>query len=166
MIKGYIPGMLSLHHVCSVTLLYEPGNAGAVFAEFKEEANKSNGKEAEQIWANLRFLVSVARICRIKDKDAHDAVRHFLQLLINKNFDFEYSYNWQELKSILFYCTYMRGIKSFKEFDARMLSPAFNTAIANYMMQDSCMPQRKESFIKETEVIKAAANTQLSLKIA
>lgn len=158
--------MLSLHHVCSVTLLYEPSNAGAVFAEFKEDANKSSGKEAKQIWANLRFLVSVARIMRIKDKEAHDAVRHFLQLLINKNFDFEYSYNWQELKSILFYCKYMLGLKSYKEFEARMLSPAFNKALANYMLQDSCMPHRKESFIKEMEIIKAATNTQLSLNIA
>ncbi len=144
--KGYQAGMLSLYDVCNVTLLYEPSNPRKTFNELLTIIKTESYEVTEdQSFENLKFLMKLSRyIVSIKDDTTNFSVRCFLHDLIEKNFDFEYSYNWQELKSILFYCNMFNGIKTFEEFRSHLLADAFNKKICRYLIQDSAILERKE----------------------
>lgn len=70
-------------------------------------------------------------------------VRKYLHGFIEINFDPAYSCDWQELKSISFYCIYIRNLKTFETFAANLKSQYFHDRLFWYFMNDSALPQRK-----------------------
>ena len=142
---GYSEGMISLYDIGNVTMLYEPSNPLKVFKEFNEIITKYEEEESfNQNCNNLKFLLRLTKcILSNKEKKSNFAVRIYLLDFIEHNFDFAYSYNWQELKSILFYCIYMRNLKSFEKFSTNLKNPLFNNSLCSYLMKDAAIPERK-----------------------
>ena len=145
MIKGYKEGMISLYDICEVAMLHEPCNPKKVFNEFLESVNKSENEEQyNQHCNNLKYLMSLSRcILSNKDEDTNFAVRFYLSDFIKYNFDADYSYNWHELKSILFYCNYMSKLKIFKNFADNLKNSFLNFRLCAYLIEDSALPERK-----------------------
>jgi len=143
--KGYVEGMISIYDIGNVAMLYEPGSADKVFKEGFETLKKYNdGKCHKQIYNNLRFLLHISEcILSNRHHEAWFAVRKYLHDFIEINFDPAYSYDWQELKSILFYCIYMRNLKTFENFATNLKSQYFSDRLYLYFMNDSAFPQRK-----------------------
>lgn len=140
---GCIDGRISPHDIKEVALLYQPGKPVHVFHEFLE-LSKKDKTNALQISCNLKLLLRVSKcIVSIKEDETRFAVQYYLGVLLDKNFDFNCSYQWQELKTVLCYCTFMKHTHNFKEFKKKFKSALFNTCLNKYIHTDAVSASRK-----------------------
>lgn len=142
---GYQKGMISLYDIGNVAMLYEPANYKKVFEKFNTLITEAeNTPVYHQYFNNLKYLVHISKaIVSIKNGNTNYAVRVFLIHYIKDNFNEKYSYDWEELKSILFYCTYFANLESFKIFVQILKNPLFKSRLSLYLLSDRSMVERK-----------------------
>ncbi|PBQ34511.1 hypothetical protein CNR22_22925 [Sphingobacteriaceae bacterium] len=141
--------MISPHDIKEVALLYEPGKPIKVLNEFLA-LEKKDEEMAMQTSCNLKLLMRVSQcILSCKDKDTRFMVHYFLGLLLDKNFDKSYSYQWQELKSVLWYCSFMKNTQSFKAFKTKLESTHFRTCISTCIKTDALSESRRRQLFGE-----------------
>jgi len=150
MIKGQIEGMIRMYHIENVAMVYECSYPDKVFYECRENIKKIKDEETyHQYCNNLDFLIRInSSIISNKDYATNYIVRKFLLDIMEHNFDYTYCYNWQELKSILFYCIYMSKLKNIRKFSANLESQFFRRIYYAYIVNDSIFPERKIHFQK------------------
>ena len=143
--KGYVEGMMSLYDIANCTLQYETSKPQKVWDDFMKLIDRTEDPELfNQYCNNLKFLLRLIKyILSNKDEVLRFAVISNLAKLVDRNFDFTYSYNWQKLRAILFYCNYMRDIASILDFGEKLQNPHFNNCICRYIIEDSTLPERK-----------------------
>jgi len=149
--QGFSEGMISLYDIGNVTMLYEPSSSRKVFESLLKNISESENKEFyNQNFNNLKFLMRLSK-CVLSNKDERISlsVRIYLSDFIEHNFDFAYSYDWHELKSILFYCNCMSNLKSFENFAANLTNPFINNNLCAYLVKDAAIPERKILALKE-----------------
>ena len=137
--------MMSLYDVANCTLQYENSKAQKVWDDFMKLIDRTEDPYlVNQYCNNLKFLLRLIKfISSNKDEVIRFAVISYLTKLVDRNYDFTYSYNWQELRAILFYCNYMRNISSIKELGEKLQNPHFNNCMCRYLIEDSTLPERK-----------------------
>ena len=109
-----------------------------------------NTRDYHRYFNNLRYLMLISKsIVSIKEAETNFAVRIYLLYLIENNFDEKYSYDWQELKSILFYCKYLSNLNTSESFTKKLRSPFCNTRLCLYLLSDSTLAERKAIFQKQ-----------------
>ncbi|WP_317900120.1 hypothetical protein [Aurantibacillus circumpalustris] len=159
---GFIDGMISPHDIKEVAVLCQPGKPVKVFHEFLE-LSKKDQTNALQISCNLKLLLRVCKcIMSIKDDTARLAVQYYLGVLLDKNFDFKNSYEWQELKTVLCYCTFMKNTQSLKEFKRKFKSAQLNTCLNKYIHTDAVSASRKRYLLATAAVTPVQHSVSLS----
>ncbi|HEY5464991.1 MAG TPA: hypothetical protein VIJ95_17140 [Hanamia sp.] len=139
---GYQKGMISIYDIGNMALLYEPSSPMNIIEEYRTHVKEAeNTPEYYRYLRNLKYLVHISKaILSIKNEKINFAVRIFLHDLIKKYFDEKYSYDWQELKSILFYCNYFSNVNTFKNFAQKIRNPFFYKRLHLYLSNDSVIP--------------------------
>ncbi|MEI6141262.1 MAG: hypothetical protein WCP85_18475 [Mariniphaga sp.] len=137
--------MMSLYDIANCTLQYENSKPQKVWEDFMKLIDRTEDPDlVNQYCNNLKFLLRLIKyILSNTDEVIRFAVISYLAKLVDRNYDFTYSYNWQELRAILFYCNYMRDLTGYKEFAEKLQNPHFNNCICSYIIEDSTLPERK-----------------------
>jgi hypothetical protein len=98
---------------------------------------------------NIKFLICIANaVLSIKHEATYEFFRLLLLDYIKKHYDENSSFNWQDLKSILFFCLYMKNIKSQKELEQKTKSSIFQDSLYNYLMKDNCLEKSKKLYLQ------------------
>jgi hypothetical protein len=116
---GYSPDMLN-----SISELKK-----YLYADFKEKDECRQNKE------NIKFVIHVANgITANADKEnIFVSIQYFVNLFIEKHYDYKREYNWQELKPLLLLVNYLKTATDFKSFEKHILNPHLHNLLLKYL---------------------------------
>jgi len=82
-------------------------------ADLKEKDQWLQNKE------NIKFVLHVANgiTANYSNKNIFTAMQYFINLFIEKHYDYNTEYNWQELKPLLVLVNYLTTATDFKSFE-------------------------------------------------
>jgi len=125
------------------------------FTELLKVIKSENTAISDQCLKNTKFLLKLSRyvFSTSKNEDVFLPLRYFLDKFLDKNFDYKKTYNWHELKSVLWYCSFMSRAQNFDEFAKLLKSRFFFQSIAKYLVKDSCKYSTKVELIKSKKTL-------------
>ena len=111
---------------------------------------------------NLKFLnrIGLAVIKMYKNKEVYNSYYYFISQYLENNFNETNTFNWNELKSLLFFTNYFKDVTSFSEFRKLILKESFHLCLAKYKRTDAVDKIRA---IQAKSYYATAMNKQMSL---
>ena len=95
-------------------------------SDFEESKRKQNNQ-------NIKFVVRLAnRILSIKNETVHVAMIYFLNLYIERHYDYSLEYDWQQLKPLLLLTNFLITTTNFKSFGKQILNPHLHVLLKKY----------------------------------
>ena len=81
------------------------------------------GEKSDIGMANIKFMVKLVRKSQsIKDEDTRGFVRYLYEKWVNKSYDWQRSYSWYELKSLLLFFVLFSDVESLADMEKRVRS--------------------------------------------
>lgn len=116
---GYSPDMLN-----SVSELKK-----YLYADFKEKDECRQNKE------NIKFVIHVANgiTANAGKENILASMQYFVNLFIEKHYDYNREYNWQELKPLLVLVNYLKTATDLKSFEKHILNPHLHNLLLKYL---------------------------------
>jgi len=101
-------------------------------AGFKEEDQRLQNKE------NIKFVIHVANAitANYSNKNVFASIQYFVNLFIEKHYDYNTEYNWQEMKPLLLLVNYLKTATNFKSFKKQILNPHLHTLLLKYLSKE------------------------------
>lgn len=101
-------------------------------ADLKEKDQWLQNKE------NIKFVLHVANAitANYSNKNTFPLMQHFVNLFIEKHYDYNTEYNWQELKPLLVLVNYLTTATDFKSFEKQILNPHLHTLLLKYLSKE------------------------------
>jgi|SRR5690242_3692577 len=96
----------------------------------KSEVEESQWKQNIQ---NIKFAVRFARsVLIVESSIVQTSMKYFLNLFIEKHYNYQDEYNWQDLKPLLLLVNYLKQASNFKSFSKQILNPHLHRFLLNY----------------------------------
>ena len=90
----------------------------------------------KQNFQNIKFAVHVAKsILLVENAMVQTSVKYFLNLFIDKHYNYVDEYNWQELKPLLLLVNYLKQAPDFKSFGKKILNPHLHKLLLKYLKE-------------------------------
>jgi hypothetical protein len=101
-------------------------------ADLKEKDQLLQNKE------NIKFVLHVANsiTANYSNKNTFPLMQYFVNLFIEKHYDYNTEYNWQELKPLLVLVNYLKTATDFKSFEKQILNPHLHTLLLKYLSKE------------------------------
>jgi hypothetical protein len=98
-----------------------------------------NDPSFELMKQNLKFLTRIvlAVVKMYKNKEVYNFYYYFISRYLQNNFNETSTFNWHELKSLLFYTNYFKDATSFSAFRKLFLKDSFHLCLAKYKRNDA-----------------------------
>lgn len=98
-------------------------------ADIKEEDQWLQNKE------NIKFVIHVAKgiAANAQNENVFVYMQHFINLFIEKHYDYNREYNWQELKPLLLLVNYLKTATDFKSFRKQILNSHLHSLLLKYL---------------------------------
>lgn len=93
-----------------------------------------NDANFELMKHNLKFLnrIGLAVIKMYDNSEVYNSYYYFISRYLENNFNETNTFNWHELKSLLFFTNYFKDVKSFSEFRKLIFKESFHLCMAKY----------------------------------
>ena len=101
-------------------------------ADFKEEDQWLQNKQ------NIKFVLHVANgiTANYSNKNTFPFMQYFVNRFIEKHYDYNTEYNWQELEPLLVLVNYLKTATDFKSFKKQILKPHLHTLLLKYLSKE------------------------------
>ena len=83
---------------------------------------------------NIKFAVRFARsVLFVESGIVKTSMIYFINLFIDKHYNYVDEYNWQELKPLLLLVNYLKQASDFKSFRKQILNPHLHKLLLKYL---------------------------------
>ena len=98
-------------------------------ADIKEEDQWRQNRE------NIKFVIHVANgiTANAHNENVFVYMQYFVNLFIEKHYDYSREYNWQELRPLLLLVNYLKTATNFKSFRKQILNPHLHCLLLKYL---------------------------------
>ena len=103
---------------------------------FQEDLNylKQEGEYDQIARANIRFKIRLVNLClKVQNEDLRQALNYLFNKQVECFYNWQQSYNWFELKSILAFFLLFSEVKNFKELEKKVDKPENQRFLGKYL---------------------------------
>ena len=90
----------------------------------------------KQNFQNIKFAVRIANsVLFVESAIVQTSLKYFLNLFIDKHYNYTAEYNWQQLKPLLLIVNYLKQATDFKSFGKQVLNPHLHRLLLKYLKE-------------------------------
>jgi len=95
---------------------------------------KQEGEYDQIARANIRFKIRLVNLClKVQNEDLRQALNYLFNKQVEYFYNWQQSYNWFELKSILAFFLLFSEVKNFKELEKKVDKPENQRFLGKYL---------------------------------